>query len=119
MLTFFGGILVLFMYVSSLSPNEPLIFGFGGILVAIFSLFFDRSFNFFSDEVLYNGILEVGLMVRIFSFELRVILGFLIIYVLYVLFVVVELIKIRFGALKLIYEEKWGCFSYGHALFFG
>ena len=107
MLVFFGGMLVIFMYVSSLTPNEM---GVGGswAIVLVVSLIVVGLRGFWLDDEMVMEVVELRLMVRLYTVEMVVGIGFLVLYLLYVLLVVVDVTKVRYGALKLIYDRIEG-----------
>lgn len=108
LLVFLGGLLVLFVYISSLSGNEPVfkyswngvvIFGFILLLISFpFEMRVDG--NYFNElDTFYC------LIMAYFSNNVKFVV-FLLVYLVFLLLVVTDLTKFMFGPLRIIFEKK-------------
>lgn len=105
LLTFLGGLLVVFVYVSSLCPNEPVMrLGNLSLLFFFVGLFFINDWVRGIDEVFLVGQGEFIVLVRIFFEGVEFLIILLVVYLLLVLLVVVDLRMIFEGTLRVKYE---------------
>lgn len=100
-----GGLLVLFVYISSLSGNEPIFsYSFQGIYLIVFGL---RGLGIFLDlgvEVDYYGNLDIFYcLVAVYFLNNVGLFFFLLFYLFFLLLVVSDLTKFICGSLKIVY----------------
>lgn len=115
LLTFLGGLLVVFVYISCLCPNEPTpwvhpeyIGNFLFFTTSVWGWLWYRGLDWQRqiDEGFLSGS-EVRYLVKMYYEGVEVLVVLLVVYLLLVLLVVVDLRGIEEGALKVSYGEKF------------
>nr|WPS93696.1 NADH dehydrogenase subunit 6 [Nedyopus patrioticus unicolor] len=108
LLTFLGGLLVVFVYVASLCPNEPIMkfggWGWGLVIVVMFISFGWES----SSDLYYSfGLSDLSNLVSIYYEGVESLIIFLVVYLFLVLLAVVDLSLVFKGSLSVNYDKKW------------
>lgn len=115
-LIYVGGILVLFIYVTSIFPNNKFFFNqFTGLiifsliiilflLILILNKFFNLNFIFldFKNNYIIDLALSNSLTIKMFFYKTNIILIFLVIYLFYCILVVIKITSFINGPLRKI-----------------
>lgn len=108
LLTFLGGLLIIFVYMASLCPNEPITkFSWWGVVGGVGLIGIHYSWWRVRDFLYPGALREVRILLKIYYSGMVDLICLLVVYLLLILFVVVDLRLVSEGSLRVKYGE-WG-----------
>lgn len=106
LLVFLGGLLVLFVYISSLSGNEPVfIYFWRGVYLLLILVGLNLLVELWSERNYYYDIDIFYSLISVYFLNNLFFIGFLLFYLFFLLLVVTDLTKFMIGPLKIIYGK--------------